>query len=613
MTTMDKYNSTYMGIVIQNNDPEFRGRCKIWVPHVSVSVYEKVNKLKANKVFKVPGKNMGDFLDASMMKELKEVLPWSEYCSPIMGGNGSYNTYDDHFTISDSNVHEYRKIPKEEPSEEEKTKKYKLNSDNIGEKPSRIFESMKETRPSDAFSNSGESFSNNYNQLGYNYSPSSYSNSSKGLFSIPNVGSHVWVQFREGNPLYPIYIGMAFSQHDWNSIFKTVEDYPSTYENISKNSKDGKDFRDDHNKEIYRNKMVLNQKGGAIEIVNTDNREKLKFTHYSGAFLEFNNRTGVQFYPNNFQRLVLENEFDTIRGFKNSFVERDWDCIVKGDMYLKVGKFAYEYHRQWYTIAKSLNDIKKQLNSSLSDISSFVDGKFEELANIEKNMGMGGSHIINIAKHKIENIGLVFNDLTSYKIDEESKIIDYKVVVNDSNAATFEVQTIARPLVKYVHIDDFPGGNYTLNVCGKYNLIVGSGGINMKTTGHIDISGSILNILGQQINIASPNNVHIDGGQLVSIIADTLTVKHRGEDKQIFLDQDVGIKRNLDVGNNVNVHKDVIVGQNVVIEGNLTVKGEFIANNVSHTVSIESIPATSGHLGGTHIHNGQTWTLKFND
>ena len=30
----EKYNGMYLGIVIQNNDPEKRGRVKVYIPHV---------------------------------------------------------------------------------------------------------------------------------------------------------------------------------------------------------------------------------------------------------------------------------------------------------------------------------------------------------------------------------------------------------------------------------------------------------------------------------------------------------------------------------------------------------------------------------------------------
>ena len=110
----------------------------------------------------------------------------------------------------------------------------------------------------------------------------SYSNCAKGSFSIPNVGAHVWIFFREGDPLSPVFWATSYGQEEWKGIYDTLGedkdvglDYPGTYEN--KSTADDDTY--DHNTEQYRNKYVLNQKGGVIEIINTDNKEIMKFTH----------------------------------------------------------------------------------------------------------------------------------------------------------------------------------------------------------------------------------------------------------------------------------------------------------------------------------------------
>ena len=74
----------------------------------------------------------------------------------------------------------------------------------------------------------------------------------------------------------PVYFATSFGQEDWRGIYDIEEDngidYPGTYENKSTND----DPSYNHNTETYRNKFVFNQKGGALEIVSTDNKELLK-------------------------------------------------------------------------------------------------------------------------------------------------------------------------------------------------------------------------------------------------------------------------------------------------------------------------------------------------
>ena len=80
---METFNSTYLGIVVQNNDPEYRGRVKVWVPHINASIYNKWNALKKDRKFKFPGKNIDSDLSL-IMDDLKDDLPWAEIASPIM-------------------------------------------------------------------------------------------------------------------------------------------------------------------------------------------------------------------------------------------------------------------------------------------------------------------------------------------------------------------------------------------------------------------------------------------------------------------------------------------------------------------------------------------------
>ena len=99
-----KYYGNYLGIVIQNNDPEKAGKVKVWVPHVSPTVYTKWNKLNKDKSFKFIGKNIdSDITD--VVEDLKRILPWAVCSAPLNGssGSGRYNAYEKTGTISDSN------------------------------------------------------------------------------------------------------------------------------------------------------------------------------------------------------------------------------------------------------------------------------------------------------------------------------------------------------------------------------------------------------------------------------------------------------------------------------------------------------------------------------
>lgn len=679
----------YLGIVVQNNDPDKRGRVKIYVPHISVNVYESWYKNNKDKSFKFPGGNVDSDL-SKIIEPLKLILPWSSPALPLVGatGSGRYNSHLDHAAISDSaNL----KTAQENQDVVDIDSKYNLNTSGVGESPGRKYET-ENMRLGDAFTTTlsgGKNAPNMINPNSYDYKPSTYSNTAKGSYSIPNVGSHLWLFFENGDPLEPVYFAASSGNEDWNSIYKynNENDYPSTYENCSKED----DPYYDLDTETYRNKFVINQKGGSLEFINTDNREMLKMTHYSGSFKEFNNSVNTELATKNDQKLVIENQFLTVQGFRSSFVGRDLDSIVRGDIYKKVGNLDRSTHQQWKTVSQLLHDVKKlfdirrvdlvpepgtkgyapcpccsdgevmdkihvissemkrfnhskQPGGSGGGIDNFpvrivskneiteslkasylnppmvtrmvyennwvqnddpnnsifglpcpvcngtglspstmrgtwdttaekTEEKFNELYlqtvdqlfEIEKNLGHGGSEFIDIAKHKSETIGLVMNDFDSVRMDPIGKIYRDSVIVHP--LGTFNSQA-ASPLIEYVHVDDLPGGSYTLNVCNKWNVTVGSGGVSLRTTGPVDISGSIVNVAGDQVNVASANEVNIDGGKRLSLEADIVSIKQRHR-KQVLVDSNLG------------------VSQNVVIGGGAHVEGELTVNHVTAPAEIQ--------------------------
>ena len=42
---MKEYLGMYLGLVVQNNDPEYRGRVKVYVPHIQANVYQQCMKI----------------------------------------------------------------------------------------------------------------------------------------------------------------------------------------------------------------------------------------------------------------------------------------------------------------------------------------------------------------------------------------------------------------------------------------------------------------------------------------------------------------------------------------------------------------------------------------
>ena len=709
--TQKKYYGNYLGMVIQNNDPSKTGRVKIFIPHIAPSIYEGWNKIASDKHFKFIGKNIdSDVTD--IIEDLKLLLPWSGCAAPLAGGNssGRYNAKQKTGSISDSA--RLQTTTNDNPI----STKYALNPDQIGEKPARIYE-VNEFRVNDGFSdttsynNGVQDFSltgtggqaNKVNPYSFNYTPSSYSNRAKGSFSIPNVGSHVWVFFVDGDPNSPVYFASSFGAQDWNGIYDSDSDthgidYPGSYEN--KSDRDLTSYN--HNVETYRNKYVISQKGGVVEFVNTDNKEVLKLTHYSGSYKEFNNKSTIELATGNDQKLVLGDQFDTVRGNKNQYVDYDFDRIVRGDSYDKIGTFNKEKIDQWKDLVSVIADIKQLFEiqrctpgsgditalfpktssaqtqagtyapcpvctsetrekiglitdtgiSSLSNptitstsdlvfsgvspsgevttnfafglpsggstnllgsgncpccggtglspstqngiwtpedkkglIEELTKANIEELVKIERELGLGGSQITNITKHKIVTIGIAMNEFPSIRVDSKGKIANSEVRILDEGVI---VNKKAIPLVEYVHVEDMPGGTYSLNACNKFNVQVGSGGISMKTFGPVDIGGTIMNVGAEQLNIASENEINIYAEKRLNIVSDILTLRQK-DGNQVLVDSNLGVSKN------------VVIGGGMHVEGELSVQHVTAPTEIQET---EQVVLYGELVAGKTVTNG---------
>lgn len=567
---MQKLETIYLGIVVQNNDPEYRGRVKVWVPYANATVYNKWNALKEDKSFKFPGTNIESDL-SSILEELKDDLPWAEQVSPLVGAvaSGVYNSNSDTATVSDAPFQFSLSAVNTSPTLPE----LQLNLEGIGEKPGFVYQkygtisatqeeaevqSSTTTLPVDAFTNTAATYANQLNQYGNSYQPSTYSNAAKGLFAVPNVGAHVWVMFLDGMPSYPIYFGASFGADDFNSIFKTesdaYQDYPQTYENVNKSGPQDITGQTP----IYRNKMVLNQRGAAIEIISTTDRERFKVTHFAGGFLELNNKFNSIFSPKNLQLLTLRDKFETINGHNNLFVGRDYDNLIRGNHYIKVGNLNKSAMEEWIAAYTPIAELLAlpDTDSAKSTITQAIIDKAAELTAAEVKMGFGGNSIETITKHKIMAVGLLMNTFDSMKITSVNKTVYNKLIVSVDTGVEVASEDIDQ--VDYAYIADPPGGNYTQSIANKYNILVGSGGYSLYTTGPITTDGGIIKNTGVQVNLASREDFNIDGGTNLSIIADIISIRSR-QQQQVLVNDSLGVSQNVIIGGGAYVNGETYV------------------------------------------------------
>ena len=101
---MKEYYGNYLGICINNQDPEHRGRVQVFIPHIMPALYENWNKEGKDISLECVGNNIPTGLSSEIVEKLKKILPWSEAALPVIGSStaGSYNNLTGNFNQTSS-------------------------------------------------------------------------------------------------------------------------------------------------------------------------------------------------------------------------------------------------------------------------------------------------------------------------------------------------------------------------------------------------------------------------------------------------------------------------------------------------------------------------------
>lgn len=342
----------YRGIVIQNNDPERRGRVKVYISAFAPQIYSQwYDEQDTNKSFRFPAGN-NIYKDEASLKlifnEAKNILPWAEQASSLMGAGspGTYIKASDTASISDSSS---AKLPASDGS---------LNVDSIGEKSGFLYETT-QGQLKDGFNGYNADGMPETNPYAFQFKPSTYSNCTKGVFTVPDVGANVWVFFENGNIESPIYFAYSFDKNDWHKVNEMVNaddtnagiNYPGAFENST--SKDPQIYK--------KGKTVWNSKGGTFEIIDTDDNESVKVTHASGSFLQFHKLATTQLVTGNDQKLVLKSQFETVTSNKNVHVKKTYNVGVDESRWTRIGDWRNkDAYQQWVELNRPVADTRSR-------------------------------------------------------------------------------------------------------------------------------------------------------------------------------------------------------------------------------------------------------------
>jgi len=171
------------------------------------------------------------------------------------------------------------------------------------------------------------------------------------------------------------------------------------------------------------------------------------------------------------------------------------------------------------------------------------------LTEIESKMGDGGDEHVILKRNKLETIGAIFNDYPSVKIDEKGRSQPFEMLVSDTGA--YKNHDYIPLLEEIDNSSNFPCGKDVKIVGNSYVRNVGSGGISLKTSGSMEMGGTIMRVGFKQLMMNASHGIHIGSEAGVEIQSlKTITLR---TDRQVYVESSLGVKNNLIVGGGLSV------------------------------------------------------------
>jgi len=191
-------------------------------------------------------------------------------------------------------------------------------------------------------------------------------NMARGLFTYPSAGAMLWVFFREGNPLFPVYFAANYGQREWQSAYRYTVASPA------KDTPGYKPAASELNKTISTS-TLLNFGAGAIRVENTTvpddpTKDEKSFGFFSedGSNMFFNQGYHQIFSKFDRRDQTEGDKWETTLGYKEQLVNGDYNKVILGDYIVKIGNISSETVEAVEKIQASINRIMEPLAKSES-------------------------------------------------------------------------------------------------------------------------------------------------------------------------------------------------------------------------------------------------------
>ena len=388
---------------------------------------------------------------------------------------------------------------------------------------------------------------------------------------------------------------------------------------MSKEVKSGTEFV------TKRTQQVWNTEAGSIVSDGTTGQEKMQISHLGGGNININTKVNSEFAPNNKQTLVhgdqfsttAGNNFETTKGGKEVRVEEDLTIITGVEKFftdpiasdwiekntdIAAAKAAPEYN---YGAVGNNTDTEYadggtaesdsgaveggsyEPSQAQADISALLESKAADIAETERQMGVGGNIKMMSAKHVFLQSGTKAVTFDSGVIVPNARKVVKQYDINDGNA-----EPVYTAVSNYESKDtsgSVPFGDVHISASSKLRVVTGSGGVSIKSAGEVNINSTGRLMLGGA-EVAIGGSTQGAAGR-VTIISDS----------DLYMEAGTITTRNAP---NINDHSDnqhTFITPTAVFTGDLHVAGDLIVEGSITAHGEGGIRATGGDVQSNRV------------
>lgn len=140
---------------------------------------------------------------------------------------------------------------------------------------------------------------------------------------------------------------------------------------------------------------------------------------------------------------------------------------------------------------------------------------------------LGGDVTATIGGNVFISVGCANNDSLSIRENKKGSLTTPRVEIDPEQGAysTF----VESSTIEMVHVDKFPGGQFTIDAGNGFQINSGSGGCEINSTGALSLYGTVAELTGEQVNLSSKCGMNMSTGETISFNASNISIESSGQ------------------------------------------------------------------------------------